>query len=223
MRSFTGIGPWPSPSSSMKPSALVRPVGDRRDRLALELLRLAVDLVARLDVGLVAEAVEDRLEPRLACAARGDLRVHVADERVAEAAVPAQQVDDVLARLAAVVDPRRRPAHPLLVDLARVHRPAGVLAADVEPVRARRGEADEPVVPVDRAEDGRIVQVRARSCTSRSCRRRRRAGRRPSRTSRRRASRRSRGCRGRAAGRATGRARRRARRGWRPSSPCPRR
>ena len=63
--------------------------------------------------------------------------------------------------LAAVVDPRRPPAHALLVDLARVHRAARVLAADVEPVRARGREADELVVPVDRPEDGRIVQVRA--------------------------------------------------------------
>src|SRR5207253_5602478 len=100
----------------------VRPVRDRGDRLALERLGLPVDLLARLAVGVVAEAVEDRLEAGLAGTAGGDLRVHVADERVAEATVSAQEVDDVLTRLAAVVDPRRRPAHALLEDLAGVQR-----------------------------------------------------------------------------------------------------
>src|SRR4029453_10011303 len=48
----------------------IRAVWERRDRRALELLGLAVDLVARCDVRVVAEAVEDRLEARLARAAR---------------------------------------------------------------------------------------------------------------------------------------------------------
>src|SRR5262249_52639499 len=49
---------------------LVRPVGKRSDRFSLELLGLAVNLVARREVGLVPEAVEDRLEAFLARAAR---------------------------------------------------------------------------------------------------------------------------------------------------------
>jgi hypothetical protein len=55
-------------------------VRDRRHALALELLGLSVDLVPRGAVGLVAEAVEDGLEARLARAAGGDLSIHVADE-----------------------------------------------------------------------------------------------------------------------------------------------
>ena len=65
-------------------------------------------------------------------------------------------------RLAAALDDLRR-AEPeaLLEDLGRVHRRAGVLRADVEPVRARGGEADELAVVEDRPEDRDVVQVGA--------------------------------------------------------------
>ena len=53
----------------------VGPVGDRRDRLAVEPLALSEDLAPRRDAFVGAEAVEDRLEARLAGPAGGDLRV----------------------------------------------------------------------------------------------------------------------------------------------------
>src|SRR5439155_15165382 len=84
-----------------EPLGAVRAVRDRGDGFALELLRLAVDLLARSGIRLVAEAVEDCLKTCLPRSASCDLRIHVADERVAEAAVSPKQVGDVDAWAAA--------------------------------------------------------------------------------------------------------------------------
>ena len=140
---------------------LIAAVGDGRDRLAVELGGLAGDLCLRRPHRVETEAGDDRLQTLLAGAAGGDLGVHVADQRVAEPAVAAEEVDQVLARLVAGDDLGRSPADALLVDVGRVHRHAGVLAADVEPVRAGGGEADQLAVDEDRAEDRGVVEVRA--------------------------------------------------------------
>ena len=106
-----------------------------------------------------SEAGDDRLESFLAGAAGGDLRVHIANQRVPEAAVAAEKVDQVFPRCITGDDLGRTPADAFLVDLGRVHGHAGILAADVEPVGARGGEADQLAVDEDRTEDRGVVEV----------------------------------------------------------------
>ena len=63
-----------------EPVGSVGAVGDRAHCFALQLLGLPVDLAAGLEVGVVAEAVEDGLEASLSGSAGSDLGVHVTDE-----------------------------------------------------------------------------------------------------------------------------------------------
>src|SRR5262249_59687368 len=116
------------------PLSKIDAVGDSFDCLPLQLRGLPEDLIAGCHIAVVAEAVEYGLKPPLACPAGGNLGIHVPDQGVAEATVALQQIDDVLARPAPFVYAGRGPPHSFLEDLMRVHRAAGVLGADVEPV-----------------------------------------------------------------------------------------
>src|SRR5439155_4356986 len=104
-------------------------VRDGGNGRALEALGLSEDLVARGVDRLLAVLGDDRLEPPLAGADARDLRAEVTDGRVREAAVATEQVGDVAPLDASVDDLHRPEPDPLLVDLGRVHRPAGFLRA----------------------------------------------------------------------------------------------
>src|SRR5256885_781616 len=90
----TGIGPGPARAAAWVLAAHAGPLARPRR---------AVDLGGRVVVGVVAERGENRAEALLAGAARRNLCVHVADERIAEATVAAKEIDDVLAGRARVV------------------------------------------------------------------------------------------------------------------------
>jgi hypothetical protein len=139
----------------------VDPVRDLRDDRPFQQFGLAEDLVPGQFERLEAEPPDDLLQPPLAHLDARHHRVHVAGGRVREADVRADRVDDRALLHASGDQLLRSQAQALLEDRDRVHRPAGVLGADVDPVRPARGEADQGLVDEDRAEDGDVVEVRA--------------------------------------------------------------
>ncbi len=101
--------------------------------------------------------LEQRQQAALADGAGSHLGAHVVLHDI-EANVGEDQVPDVLAQLAALVDLDRRDAQRLLPDLGRVRVvAAGDRAADVGLVSLGRRPGDQLVFEEDRLEDGDVV------------------------------------------------------------------
>ena len=132
-------------------------LGNQRPHLTA---RAAGDLLHRRRDDVVAEIVEQIVQPRGAEVERAELGVEVAVIAPGQPGVGEQDVDDVLVDRAAIGELDRRDTHPFLHDVGRrrVVVPRHV-AADIEPM-ADRGEVAEQIpVAEDRLDQLDVVEM----------------------------------------------------------------
>ena len=141
---------------------LVDAVGERKNRRAAQALA-AVQHVAKRLLGQRRSVFFANLQdPRLGDAHRGQLGVQVAQAHLGNSRIGGDQIDQVLAALARIVDALAGKARALMEDLGRVHRQrARDLAADVGPVRDGDGVGDDLAVHENRFDDGDVGKMRA--------------------------------------------------------------
>src|SRR5581483_8197053 len=140
---------------------LVDALGDSCECFAVEPLALSEDLVACGEDDLAAKAREDLAETTFSGSRHRDLGVQIADRGFGKAAVPGEDVDDVLSQDALLHDPRGAEPQPFLENRGGVRDGSGVLSSYVEPVRARGGKAGKFALIEDRGEDGLVWKMRA--------------------------------------------------------------
>src|SRR6266508_6669518 len=140
------------PSASQEPSGRAATTS----RSSFSLLEDLVDGELEL---LPAEPAQDRLQPLLARAARGDLSVEVALDALRHPAVDHEKLEELLVEPALADDPGRRNPVALLVDLRRGHRLARFHGADVDPVRLACRVTDKLAFEEHRREERDVVEV----------------------------------------------------------------
>ena len=135
----------------------VDPIRQGADRLAQGALGAGDDLVGQGIDALQAELVHHRQQRPPADVVAGGLGVEIADRLVREADVGADDLQQLVVRLAAVEELRHRDAQPLLVDLVRLARED--LTADVRRVAEVAEVADDPALAEDRRDHREVVEL----------------------------------------------------------------
>ena len=132
-------------------------VGEGADRLAQGALGAGDDLVGQRIDALQPELVHHRQQRPPADVVAGGLGVEIADRLVREADVGADDLQQLVVRLAAVEELRHRDAQPLLVDLVRL---AGEdLTADVRRVAEVAEVGDDAPLAEDRRQHREVVEL----------------------------------------------------------------
>ena len=132
--------PSPSQKSSKSPS----PSGRSDQRGAHQPLRIVHDLRHVADELVGAVAAGQRLQPFGRAQRGGELGAEVALALIGRADVGENHLLEVGVERAAADQPQRRQAQPLAIDLGHRAVAAGRGGADVRPVRAQAGVAEQP-------------------------------------------------------------------------------
>ena len=146
-----------SSNPSLQTSCAIDAVGEGADGLAQGALGAGDDLVGQRIDTLQAELVHHRQQGSPADVVAGGLRVEIAHRLVRETDVGADDLQQLLVRLAAVEELRHRDAQPLLVDLVRLTRED--LTADVRRVTEVAEVADDPAFTENRRDHREVVEL----------------------------------------------------------------
>ena len=135
----------------------VDPIREGADRLAQGALGAGDDLVGQRIDTLQSELVHHRQQRPPADVVAGGLGVEIADRLVRETDVGADDLQQLLVRLAPVEELRHRDTQPLLVDLVRLARED--LTADVRRVTEIAEVADDPALAENRRDHREVVEL----------------------------------------------------------------
>ena len=141
------------------PFGPIRTIGNGRDELALESLRLGEDLISGPHHGLGAESPEDLRQTLGPGVAAGDLGPQVADCSVVEPAVLADRLGQRQDLHTVFNDLDRGEPKTFLEHISRIDRAPGILRSDIQPMRPRRRESEQFGAVKDRLHHRHVMQM----------------------------------------------------------------
>ena len=140
---------------------MIGAVGDLTNRVAGETLGIVEHLTHALAHGFHPVAAGDALQLRFGHAQRRQMRLQVALDVLRGTRIGDDDPQEVIVDAIILVHPKRRQPQALAGDVRAEGLAAGRAAADIGPMAARNGEAQDVALEKNRHRKRHVVQMRA--------------------------------------------------------------